>query len=177
MKASKIYLYAIAITVTAFALPSCKAKKAITKPTEPVVVTTPAPVTKAPVAATPAPVKTVVPAPEKPDYNFKNVQFELNSSILKTNAIEQLDAIASEMKKFPSSKFYVNGYASFEGTAAHNMELSIDRANSVKTYLSNSGVSSANLNAKGHGTSDPVASNDTESGRELNRRVEVRVIN
>ena len=71
MKASKIYLYAIAITVTAFALPSCKAKKAITKPTEPVVVATPAPVVKAPVAVASAPVKTVAPAPEKPDFIFR----------------------------------------------------------------------------------------------------------
>ena len=78
------------------------------------------------------------------------------------------------MKKDPTATFILNGYASIEGTAAHNMALSMDRANSVKVYLVNTGVSTANLTTKGNGTSNPVADNGTEAGRILNRRVEIK---
>jgi OOP family OmpA-OmpF porin len=174
MKVLKISFYTTVIALSAFALQSCKVKKMVAKPTEPVTVTTPPPVEKKVVTA-PVAVQKYAPAPEKPDFNFNNIQFEFNSAILKTSAIEKLDATASEMKKFPSAKFYLNGYASIEGTGVHNMALSVDRANSVKTYLSNSGVNAANLTTKGFGTSNPIAANSTDQGKELNRRVEVRV--
>jgi OOP family OmpA-OmpF porin len=78
------------------------------------------------------------------------------------------------MKKDPSVKFIVNGYASIEGTEQHNMVLSQDRANSVKAYLVNSGIPAANLITKGNGTANPIADNNTEAGRILNRRVEIK---
>ncbi|MDB5001586.1 MAG: flagellar motor protein MotB, partial [Mucilaginibacter sp.] len=65
----------------------------------------------------------------------------------------------------------IDGYASSEGTAAHNMALSRDRANSVKTYLVNSGVTASKLKVKGFGETNPIADNSTEEGRVLNRRV------
>jgi OOP family OmpA-OmpF porin len=55
------------------------------------------------------------------------------------------------------------------------MQLSIDRANSVKTYLSNSGVNTENLTVKGYGETKPIASNKTEHGKRLNRRVEIKI--
>ena len=78
------------------------------------------------------------------------------------------------MKKDPSVAFILKGYASAEGTDAHNMALSVDRANSVKAYLVNSGVSTANLTTKGFGEANPVADNGTEAGRIINRRVEIK---
>lgn len=78
------------------------------------------------------------------------------------------------MKKDPSATFILKGYASAEGSDAHNMELSVDRANAVKTYLVNTGVSGTNLTAKGYGESDPIADNSSESGRVINRRVEIK---
>jgi OOP family OmpA-OmpF porin len=57
------------------------------------------------------------------------------------------------------------GYASSEGTAAHNMRLSKDRANSVKTYLVNSGVEAKHLKIKAYGETHPIADNSTEEGR------------
>jgi OOP family OmpA-OmpF porin len=53
------------------------------------------------------------------------------------------------------------------------MELSVDRANAVKAYLINSGVSSDNISTQGYGEANPVADNTTEAGRILNRRVEI----
>ena len=81
------------------------------------------------------------------------------------------------MKADPKIKFNLNGYASAEGTDAHNMELSAQRANAVKSYLVNSGVDANNLITKGFGEANPVADNTTEAGRILNRRVEIKKIN
>ena len=74
--------------------------------------------------------------------------------------------------KANSSTVTLDGYASSEGTAAHNMRLSKDRANSVKTYLVNSGVDAKRLKVKGFGETHPIADNSTEDGRVANRRVE-----
>jgi len=120
-----------------------------------------------------APPTAAVPA-ETPDYNFSNIQFEFNSGILKTDSYPVLDKAAAQMKINPSAKFILNGFASAEGTAEHNMELSIDRANAVKVYLVNSGVIADNLTANGYGESNPVADNTTDAGRILNRRVEIK---
>ena len=166
----------IIISCALIALSSCKAKKLAQKPAPPAPVTQPAaPVqqTKPVTAPTPPPPP---PAP-KPDYNFSNIQFEFNSSVLKTASYPVLDKAALNMKLDPSVKFNVNGYASIEGTAEHNMILSEDRANSVKVYLINSGVSSTQLTATGYGTSNPVGDNSTEDGRVLNRRVEIHRAN
>ena len=162
------------IAVFLFTLQSCKTKKLIQKPAPVAEATPPAPVTQ----PTPAPTATQAPPPAPviapPDYNFGNIQFEFNSGILKTASYPVLDKAVSEMKKDPSAKFNLNGYASAEGTDAHNMELSIDRANAVKVYLVNSGISDASLTAKGYGESNPVADNSTEAGKVLNRRVEIK---
>ena len=102
---------------------------------------------------------------------FEAIQFEFNSSVLKTEAYPTLDKLSSVLRE-NGGKVTVNGYASSEGTAAYNLKLSKDRANSVKTYLVNSGVNSSQVMTKGFGEANPIASNDTEEGRIQNRRVE-----
>ncbi len=157
-------------------LNACKAKKVAQTPA-PVAETTTAPVETpkpAPVAETPKPAP--VPVVEKPDYNFANIQFEFNSGILKTASYPIMDKAVTEMKKDPSVRFVLNGNASAEGTDAHNMALSIERATAVKTYLVNSGISADNLVVKGYGDKKPVADNTTEAGRVRNRRVEIKKI-
>lgn len=173
MKFSRTSLLVAAIGLLAISVQSCKTKKIVAKPTPPVETPAPPVEEKKP---EPAPTPAPVPAPveEKPDYNFSNVQFEFNSGVLKTASFEVLDRIAAEMKKDPSVKFILNGHSSVEGSAAHNMSLSVDRANSVKLYLENAGVSSANLSIKGYGATQPVASNSTEEGKAQNRRVEFK---
>lgn len=102
---------------------------------------------------------------------FENIQFDFNSSVLKTESYPTLDKLSSGLRE-NGGKVMVKGYASSEGTAAYNLKLSKDRANSVKTYLVNSGVSSTQVATKGYGEANPIASNDTEEGRIQNRRVE-----
>ncbi|UKT63823.1 OmpA family protein [Pedobacter mucosus] len=102
---------------------------------------------------------------------FEKISFDFNSSVLKTESYPTLDKLSSVLRE-NGGKVTVNGYASSEGTAAYNVKLSKDRANSVKTYLVNSGVNASQVATKGNGEANPIASNDTEEGRIQNRRVE-----
>lgn len=102
---------------------------------------------------------------------YENIQFDFNSSVLKTESYPTLDKLSSNLKE-NGGKVTVNGYASSEGTTAYNLKLSKDRANSVKTYLVNSGVNASQVATKGYGEANPIASNDTEEGRIQNRRVQ-----
>ncbi|HEX3383660.1 MAG TPA: OmpA family protein [Mucilaginibacter sp.] len=173
MKILKSVLTPVVILSALITMESCHAKKKVVQQTPPPDTTKPAPPPPPPPPA-PTPAPAPAPAPAPPNYNFSNIQFEFDSSILRTDAYPILDKAAAEMKKDPSATFVLNGYASIEGTAAHNMTLSQDRANSVKAYLVNSGIPAANLTSKGNGTSNPVGDNNTEAGRVLNRRVEIK---
>ncbi|WP_158800132.1 OmpA family protein [Pedobacter sp. L105] len=173
MRILKSNLLLVLIALSVFSLQACKAKKMVVKPKTNPQVETPkaAPVEK----PQEAPVAQAAPAPEKPNFNFNPVLFEFNSGVLKTASFAVLDQVAAEMKKDPSVKFTLNGNSSAEGTVEHNMSLSVDRANAVKSYLVNAGINAANLSVKGFGATVPIASNDTEEGREQNRRVEFKV--
>lgn len=178
MKLVKAILTPVIFASVVIAFGACKAKK---KPSTPV----PPPEAVKPVEEKPAPATTPVETDRsnsaetatKPTYNFKNVQFEFNSAVLKTSSYEVLDQIASELKKATASQFEISGHSSAEGTEEHNKSLSVDRANAVKTYLVNAGVSAANLSTVGYGESKPLTQNTTEQGRALNRRVEIKKTN
>ncbi|MEJ5995935.1 OmpA family protein [Pedobacter sp. Du54] len=165
------------IGLSAMAFQSCKAKKAVVKP--PVAVAPPSPPVEEKIVE-PSPVKKEEekPAPiEKPNFNIANVQFEFNSFVLKTASLPILDRAIAEMKKAPDTKFILNGHSSAEGSASHNLSLSVDRANAVKSYFVNAGLNAANFKIVGHGDKDPISSNANEAGRMLNRRTEIEVAN
>lgn len=104
---------------------------------------------------------------------YAPIQFEFDSSVLKTSSYSTLDKLAKEVRDNNSS-VTLDGYASAEGSEAYNVTLSKDRANSVKQYLVNAGVSSSSITANGYGEKNPIASNSTEEGRVQNRRVEIK---
>jgi len=104
---------------------------------------------------------------------YSNIQFDFDSSVLRTSSYPVLDATSADLRS-GSGSVTLNGYASSEGTAAHNLRLSKDRANSVKTYLVNSGVDAKRIKVKGFGETHPIADNSTEEGRVMNRRVEFK---
>lgn len=168
-----------ALVLTIAVAPACKSKKPLVqKPAateEPAKPATPPAEEKKPEPVKDTPAPEPAPAP-KPDYNFSNIQFEFNSAVLKTSAYTILDKASRELKKDASVKISLSGYASAEGTAEHNMALSAERANAVKTYLINSGVNGNMLNAQGYGEANPVSKNTDEAGRALNRRVEIKKI-
>jgi OOP family OmpA-OmpF porin len=116
----------------------------------------------------------VVAAPEAPvAAAYSNIQFEFDSSVLRTSSYPVLDATSADLRS-SAAKVEVDGFASSEGTAAHNLALSKDRANSVKTYLVNSGVDAKKIKIKAYGETMPIADNSTEEGRVTNRRVQFK---
>ncbi|MEO6150053.1 MAG: OmpA family protein [Mucilaginibacter sp.] len=173
MRSLKSLFYLSVITLSIAVLPACKSKKAVVAAPPPPPAK-PAPTPPPPPPAKPEPAAAPAPPPPPPNYNFSNIQFEFNSGILKTDSYPILDKAIAEIKKDPSVTFVLNGHSSAEGSEAHNMELSVERANSVKLYLTNSGISGANLTIKGFGESKPLSSNTDEASRALNRRVEIK---
>ncbi len=105
---------------------------------------------------------------------YSNIQFDFDSSVLRTSSYSVLDAVSADLRSNTAKTVELDGYASSEGTAAHNLRLSKDRANSVKTYLVNSGVEARRIKVKGLGETNPIADNSTEEGRVMNRRVEFK---
>jgi len=105
---------------------------------------------------------------------FSPIQFEFDSSVLKTSSYAELDRLAKDLRASNSS-VVLDGYASSEGLPSYNVTLSQDRANAVKQYLVNAGVTASKISTKGYGDANPVASNATEAGRVLNRRVEIKL--
>lgn len=187
----KIRMMMMALLAIAVFYSSCKSKKVVAPPA-------PEPVVEAPAKPAPAPaVKDTdndgipddqdecpeqkgtaatkgCPEEVKQVFNYQNIQFEFNSSVLKTSSYAILDEFVKMMKAKPEVKFQLNGHSSAEGTEQRNMMLSVDRANAVKAYLVNNGIKSSNLITKGFGESTPLVSNDTEAGRVKNRRVEIK---
>jgi len=108
---------------------------------------------------------------------LRAVNFEFNSDQLTLPSQQTLDEVATALNGQPTLSVQNGGYTDSVGSAAYNLKLSQKRAESVRRYLSSKGVAAGNLVAKGFGKANPIASNDTDSGRAENRRVEFVVLN
>jgi OOP family OmpA-OmpF porin len=103
----------------------------------------------------------------------EKIQFEVNKAVIKQESYSLLDEIVKVIKENPQiRKISIEGHASAEGDAKANLKLSDERAKSVRQYLVDHGIPGDMLTAKGYGSTKPIATNDTEEGREKNRRVE-----
>jgi outer membrane protein OmpA-like peptidoglycan-associated protein len=100
--------------------------------------------------------------------------FEFDSAVIKGDARSNLDALAASLTRYPKSDLMIVGHTDEVGTESYNLDLSRRRANAASAYLRSQGVS-RNIRALGRGENEPIASNDTEEGRQLNRRVEVAI--
>lgn len=106
---------------------------------------------------------------------FAQLEFESAKAIIKQSSYSSLDGLAMLLKSHPEWSVTLKGYTDNSGNAAKNLQLSKDRAASVKNYLVNKGVSAANIQSQGYGSANPVASNSTLAGRAKNRRVEIEL--
>ncbi|MDB5987656.1 MAG: hypothetical protein JWR16_2709 [Nevskia sp.] len=107
---------------------------------------------------------------------LRGVNFEFNSANLTVNAKTLLDEVAQALTARADLKVEVDGHTDGIGSVNYNQKLSERRADSVKTYLVGKGLDGGRLSAKGFGKSMPIADNATAEGRDLNRRVELKVI-
>jgi len=104
-----------------------------------------------------------------------DVLFESDSANLSPGAFDRLYQVADVLVEYPDSLVEVRGHTDAVGAVAYNQELSERRADSVRRYLVSQGVAPGRISAVGLGESYPVASNESEAGRQLNRRVELEV--
>jgi outer membrane protein OmpA-like peptidoglycan-associated protein len=101
--------------------------------------------------------------------------FDFNSDVLRAESKKNLDNLASNLSSFGDSKLLLVGHTDSLGTDAYNADLSRRRSVAVATYLESHGVSPARVEATGRGETEPIATNDTDAGRQQNRRVEIAV--
>jgi len=102
-----------------------------------------------------------------------DVLFATGRSELRGGAVRNLDQLAAFLRQYPERTAIIEGHTDSVGSASANLELSQRRADSVVQYLTRQGVDSSRLHATGRGQGYPVAENDTASGRQQNRRVEI----
>lgn len=103
------------------------------------------------------------------------VSFDFDSAALKPAFTPTLNKVADILQRYPKTIIHVVGHTDSVGSESYNMRLSERRAQSVADFLANRGVMSDRLYPSGRGESEPRATNDTEAGRQLNRRVEIYV--
>lgn len=108
-------------------------------------------------------------------FSFDRLLFENGKSTLLPSSQEQLKNVTEIMKAFPNVEIKLGGYTDNVGKPESNLKLSTDRANSVMNELIKLGVASSRVKAEGYGEQYPVASNDTDEGRQQNRRIDIRV--
>ncbi|WP_329305476.1 OmpA family protein [Bordetella pertussis] len=115
---------------------------------------------------------------EMPDGSLKvnipsNVSFDTDKSQLKPALLPVLDSVARALNQHPELRTKVVGHTDSTGSAAHNQQLSVNRARAVTSYLGKQGVAQGRMTVEGRGANDPVGDNATAEGRAANRRVEV----
>lgn len=101
--------------------------------------------------------------------------FDFDSDALRAEAKRNLQELANSLDKYPNTDLMIAGHTDALGTSAYNQGLSERRARSSATYLISQGVSGARIVTRGLGETEPVGSNETEAGRQANRRVEVAI--
>lgn len=105
-----------------------------------------------------------------------NITFATDSYTIRPNFEPVLDSVSTVLYKFTDTRLRVTGHTDSTGSRDYNYDLSNRRATSVANYLASTGIDQGRLISQGMGPDEPVASNDTESGRASNRRVELQIV-
>lgn len=107
---------------------------------------------------------------------LNNIFFDFNKSTLRPESTAELDRLYKLLLDVPTLKIEISGHTDNIGTATYNQKLSEDRAKAVVDYMLRKGIDAGRLKYMGYGFTRPVAPNDTEEGRQLNRRTEFEVL-
>lgn len=101
------------------------------------------------------------------------ITFDVNKAVIKPAFYTILDDIGKTLAQYESTVVNVAGHTDSTGSSEYNQQLSVNRANSVSSYLVQQGVINERMVITGYGETLPIASNDTNEGRQANRRVEI----
>ena len=154
----------------------------------------PAPVPEPPVTVVP-PVAEAPPPPPKPECKkpepgekitldgcgtgdvivLNGVNFDFNKATLTANAKTILDPVSGELTSHADIQVELSGHTDGRGSEDYNLKLSQKRAEAVRSYFIAHGIAAERMTAVGYGKTQPIASNDTDEGRERNRRVELKI--
>ncbi len=104
------------------------------------------------------------------------VLFDTDKSVLRTEGVTEIDKVVKFLQENPDVTMEIAGHTDSVATADYNLSLSERRANAVRDYMVNAGIFATRLTAKGYGELQPVASNDTEDGRQKNRRTDFVIV-
>lgn len=108
---------------------------------------------------------------------FKSdVLFDYDSAALKAGSYDELMRVAKVLNQYPQTNILIAGHTDSKGAEDYNLKLSQNRAEAVKNAMVGMGVNPSRMTTVGNGESKPIADNNTEAGRQMNRRVEI-VIN
>lgn len=134
------------------------------------------PVVVAPVVEKPAPVAKVQTAMKKLNMKLdSSSSFETDSFALSSEAKAKVAEVVALLKAYPQAVVSVTGHTDARGSVAYNQKLSEERAQAVAKEMTAKGIAASRITVSGKGESQPIASNDTETGLQMNRRVEIDV--
>ena len=104
-----------------------------------------------------------------------DVTFDTNSTEVRPGLYSEINRVAGVLNQYPNTLIRVEGHTDSKGSSEYNMNLSKRRANTVKTLLVQRGVADSRIEVVGFGATMPVATNNTDIGRQMNRRVEIKI--
>jgi len=102
--------------------------------------------------------------------------YDFDSDVVRAEAAQNLRNLSASLVKYPNTDLLIVGHTDAVGTSEYNQALSQRRATAAANYLASQGVNAARLRAVGRGETEPIATNDTEAGRQANRRVEIAIV-
>lgn len=105
-----------------------------------------------------------------------DVTFDTKSTVVRPGLTSEISRVASVLNQYPTTLVRVEGHTDSVGSDAYNLDLSNRRANAVKNLLVQRGIADSRIDIVGYGKTMPVATNDTEAGRQKNRRVEIKIV-
>lgn len=103
------------------------------------------------------------------------ILFDFDSAVLRPEAREKLRRLAHSLKRYPDTEVLIVGHTDSTGPASYNQRLSERRAEAAAAFLMRQGIRPSRIRTLGKGETEPIASNATEAGRQLNRRVEIAI--
>ncbi len=109
-------------------------------------------------------------------YKIDNIYYDYNSAKLRPDSYEPLNDLIKVLSDNPSIRIEIGSHTDSKGDEDYNQKLSLKRAQSVVTYLTEAGVAAERLTPQGYGETSPIAPNDTDDNRQLNRRTEFKII-
>jgi outer membrane protein OmpA-like peptidoglycan-associated protein len=107
---------------------------------------------------------------------LKNIFFDFDKATIRTESSIELGNLIKLLSSVPSLRIEISGHTDNKGSSTYNLTLSESRAKAVVDYLETNGVNKSRLEYKGYGLTQPIATNDTEEGRQMNRRTEFKVL-